>query len=413
MPSNANKANKASNTTSSMTRLHFLLRCGALVWIVGSLLACSSRPPPKPAQTPPPPAQLAPPTSAQPPSALPFTPTVPTKSRWVRAQWHEIPGLYDDALVDAWDAWLRGCERPSTAFADLCPQVRLLSMGSAQEQRAWLLAHLQPWRIESDDGKAEGLLTAYYEPLFEARRLPDADFHVPLYSPPAGYGPASPKPWYSRQQIETQAQAQAALAGRAIAWLRDPIEALILHIQGSGRLYVTEPDGSARMVRLAFAATNEHPYYSVGRWLLARGLVQDATWPGIHAWAAANPHRLQEMLWSNPRYVFFHEEALDALDLEAGPRGALGVPLTAGRSIAIDPHSIPYGTPVWLSTPGPTAALSRLVFAQDTGSAIVGAVRADYFVGWGPEAGELAGRIKQPLHLWVLWPRHQALPGDQ
>ena len=103
--------------------------------------------------------------------------------------------------------------------------------------------------------------------------------------------------------------------------------------------------------------------------------------------------------------VFFREEALSPLDLQFGPRGAQGVALTPGRSIAVDPQSIPYGTPVWLASSGPVARLQRLVLAQDTGSAITGAVRADYFAGWGPEAGEFAGRMKQPLRLWALWPK--------
>jgi membrane-bound lytic murein transglycosylase A len=111
------------------------------------------------------------------------------------------------------------------------------------------------------------------------------------------------------------------------------------------------------------------------------------------------------MLWSNPRTVFFREEPLSEMDAAFGPRGAQGVPLTPGRSIAVDKDSIPYGTPVWLASSGPAVNLQRLVLAQDTGGAIVGAVRADYFAGWGPEAGEVAGRLKQPLRLWVLWPK--------
>ena len=103
--------------------------------------------------------------------------------------------------------------------------------------------------------------------------------------------------------------------------------------------------------------------------------------------------------------VFFREERLTELDAAFGPRGAQGVPLTPGRSIAVDPGSIPYGTPVWLVSPGPSVSLQKLVLAQDTGSAIVGGVRADYFVGWGDDAAELAGRLKQPLRLWVLWPK--------
>jgi membrane-bound lytic murein transglycosylase A len=190
--------------------------------------------------------------------------------------------------------------------------------------------------------------------------------------------------------------------------LADPIDALVLHIQGSGRLRISNPDGTTRVVRLAFAGSNEQPYQSVGRWLLNRGLITDASWPGIKAWISttqqSNPALVQEMLWSNPRYVFFREEARSAADADLGPRGALGVPLTAGRSIAVDKDSIPYATPVWLATAGANN-LQRLVFAQDTGSAIVGAVRADYFAGTGPQAGELAGRMKQGLRLWVLWPK--------
>jgi membrane-bound lytic murein transglycosylase A len=226
---------------------------------------------------------------------------------------------------------------------------------------------------------------------------------VPLYGPPAGLG--QKKPWYSRQEIETLPEARAALRGREIAFVADPLDALMLQIQGSGRLRVTEADGSERMVRLAFAATNDHPYRSVGGWLLQQGAVRDASWPGIKAWAQQNPQRLNELLWSNPRTVFFREEPLADLDAAFGPRGAQGVALTPGRSIAVDKDSIPYGTPVWLASTGPAANLQRLVLAQDTGSAITGAVRADYFTGWGAEAGELAGRLKQPLRLWVLWPR--------
>jgi len=178
-----------------------------------------------------------------------------------------------------------------------------------------------------------------------------------------------------------------------------------LQIQGSGRVRITQPDGSERWVRLAYAGTNDQPYRSVGRWLLDQGLIRDASWPGIKAWLVQNPQRQQELLWSNPRVVFFREEAITARDTSEGPRGAQGVALTPGRSIAVDPASIPYGTPLWLVSTGPQTTLQKLVLAQDTGSAITGAVRADYFVGWGPEAGELAGRLRQPLQMWVLWPK--------
>lgn len=325
------------------------------------------------------------------------------KSRWQPVRWSELPGLSEDNLYEAWNAWVRSCERPPPAFVALCPQVRRLTIASPLEQRSWMMQALQPYRVEALQPAGEGLLTAYYEPVLEASRHPSAVHTVPLYRTPPGLGQR--KPWYSRQEMETLPEARAALRGQEIAWLADPLDALVLQIQGSGRVRIAEPDGSRRVVRLAFAGSNDHPYRSVGGWLLQQGAVRDASWPGIRAWVRDNPQRLNEMLWSNPRTVFFREEPLPALDAAFGPRGAQGVPLTPGRSIAVDKDSIPYGTPVWLVSGGPTLPLQRLVLAQDTGSAITGAVRADYFVGWGPEAGELAGRLKQPLRMWVLWPR--------
>jgi membrane-bound lytic murein transglycosylase A len=267
-----------------------------------------------------------------------------------------------------------------------------------------LLKHLQPYRVFAPGTTpAAGLLTGYYEPLLVASRVRTAAHTVPLHAPPPGVD--GRQPWHSRAAMETLPEAQAALQGREILWLTDPVDALMLQIQGSGRVLVTETDGQQRLVRLAFVAHNGHPYQSVGRWLLDQGAVRDASWPAIKAWTAQNPLRVNEMLWVNPRTVFFREEPLDDFDAQFGPKGAQGVPLTPGRSVAVDPGSIPYGTPLWLYTTGPTVNLNRLVLAQDTGGAIVGAVRADYFVGWGQEAGTLAGGIKQPLQLWALWPR--------
>jgi membrane-bound lytic murein transglycosylase A len=325
------------------------------------------------------------------------------KSRWQPVRWSELPGFAEDALHEAWNAWIRSCERPAPAHAPLCSEVRRLSIGTPEEQRAWMQLRLQPYRVEPLQPSAESLLTGYYEPMLDASRLPTATQQVPLYRPPADL--ATRRPWYTRQEMDQSSQVRAALRGREIVYVADPLDALALQIQGSGRVRITEPDGRVLTVRLAFAGSNEQPYRSVGSWLLQQGALRDASWPGIRAWARANPQRVQEMVWSNPRVTFFREEPLSDLDAAFGPRGAQGVPLTPGRSIAVDKESIPYGTPVWLSSPGPLLSLNRLVFAQDTGSAITGAVRADYFVGWGDAAGDIAGRLKQPLALWVLWPR--------
>jgi membrane-bound lytic murein transglycosylase A len=293
----------------------------------------------------------------------------------------------------------------------LCRQVKQLVLADDQDKRLWLMAHLQPYRVESLDGNPDGLLTSYYEPWMEASAFMRPGFEVPLFAPPDALIAAkrAGQPWFTRQQIDTLPEAQDALRGREVAWLADPVDALVLHIQGSGRVRITETDGRTRVVRLAYAASNEQPYASVGRWLLDRGWVRDASWPGIKAWISAtqarNPRLVQEMLWSNPRYVFFKPESRSDKDADLGPRGAQGVPLTAGRSVAVDKDSIPYATPLWLASAGPNGVLQRLVFAQDTGSAIVGAVRADYFAGSGSQAGEFAGRMKQGLRLWVLWPK--------
>ncbi|WP_296873211.1 MltA domain-containing protein [Tibeticola sp.] len=405
MNSRISSAPSASRKSSNMNRV---LRGWATLAIVGMLLAallagCASVPAPTEPSAPPA-APLPPPADTADTAPLP-PPIQQAKSRWVPVRWAELPGFDADALHEAWNAWLRSCERPGAALAALCTEVRQLAIGSAEDQRQWLRSRLQPYRVEALDGRAEGLLTSYYEPVFDASRLPRPGYAVPLFAPPAGLG--NGRTWYSREQIDTLPAAREALRGRELLWLADPVDALMLQIQGSGRLRVSEPDGRVRLVRLAFAGTNGHPYNSVGRWLLDRGEVRDASWPGIKAWVARNPQRVQEMLWANPRVVFFREEPLDSFDAAFGPRGAQGVALTPGRSIAVDPQSIPYGTPVWLASSGPQTQLARLVLAQDTGSAITGAVRADYFAGWGTEAGELAGRLKQPLRLWVLWPRGQ------
>ena len=372
--------------------------------IVGTLAACSTPPAPSPTRpgaipAPPPPAPVVLPGDTGP---LP-PPMVQPKSRWMPVRWAELPGFADDALHEAWNAWIKSCERPQPPFTALCSEVRRLSLATPEEQRQWMRLRLQPYRVEPLDGATEGLLTSYFEPVYEAMRQRGNGFEVPIYRVPPGLTPR--KPWYTRQDIDTRPDVRAQLAGNEIAWMADPIDALILQIQGSGRVRVTEPDGSQRLLRLAFAATNEQPYRSPGAWAKSQGLTGDTTWPGIRAWLAANPTRLQDFLWSNPRVVFFREEPLSELDTQFGPRGAQGVALTPGRSIAVDPQSIPYGTPVWLASSGPVARLQRLVLAQDTGSAITGAVRADYFAGWGPEAGEFAGRMKQPLRLWALWPK--------
>lgn len=375
--------------------------------MVGALLlsACSS-----PEKTPAPQALVTPPkapaTEAAPvPDKLPAVFMRP-KSRWLLASWSDLPGFDADNFNEAWVAWRQNCARNLPTTQGLCADVKRLDGQPSELQKKWVMQNFQPYRVEHLNAPtvpANGLLTAYYEPVFEASRNARPGFEVPLYGLPANL--KSRVPWYSREEISKLPAAQAALKGKEIAFIASPVDAMVLHIQGSGRLWLTQSDGSRIQIRLAYAGTNDHPYQSIGRWLLDQNLTKDATWPGIKAWLAQNPRRTNELMWRNPRFIFFKEEALNGAEAQLGPKGAMGVPLTPGRSIAVDPGSIPYGSAVWLSSGGPQTPLNRLVFAQDTGSAIQGAVRADYFAGSGDAAGELAGRLKQDMRAWVLLPR--------
>ncbi|MEO5882904.1 MAG: MltA domain-containing protein [Caldimonas sp.] len=376
------------------------------------LVACSSTPV---APSPPAAPVRAEPARSEPPVAGDAAPVavgatlLRPRARWLLVPWSELPGWTADRASEAMPALLRSCERPSTPWAGACALARrdavaLLADGALA--RAWLESHLRPWRVESLEGEVTGLATGYFEPLVEASRRPRAGFRVALHGPPADL--ASRKPYWTRQQLDTLPAARRSLAGTEIAWLRDPLDALLLQVQGSGRLSFVDEQGRPReLVRVAYAGHNDQPYKSVGRWLVEQGELRldQASWPAIRAWAKQHPRRVDEMLWANPRFVFFREEPLP--DPAVGPKGAQGVPLTPGRSIAVDPLSVPYGTPVWLDTSEPLSAtpLRRLVVAQDTGSAITGAVRADYFWGWGEAAEAQAGRMKQALRYWVLWPK--------
>lgn len=393
----------------------------AVAWmaaaILGTLAGCGSVP-----DAPPPVADSPLPSTAPPVPPGSREVLQRAASRWVAADWSELPGWGQDRVAEAWPALLRSCERAQPPWTALCASARAVPADEAAV-RAWMQRHLRPWRVETPAGEAAGLLTGYFEPLVDARRRPDGVFRHALHAPPADLGRR--QPWWTRAEAQREPAARAALAGRELAHVADPLQALSLQIQGSGRVRLLDdlgPDGQPRTVRLGYAGHNGQPYQSVGRWLIQQGELSPdgANWPAIRAWAQLHPQRVDEMLAANPRLVFFREQPLP--DPAIGPLGAQGVPLTPGRSIAVDRTSMPYGTPVWLVSTEPQPwqpaaqaplprPLQRLVIAQDTGSAIVGAVRADYFWGWGDEAEAQAGRTKQPLRLWVLWPRQAAAGG--
>ena len=377
--------------------------------ILGVLLAaCSTTPEPpleRRAEVPTLPAAPAAVTAPAPAVERPRATLQRERSRWIASDWAELPGWGQDRAAELWPALTQGCARPAPGWAELCARAALQSPSNDMDAHLWLMKHLQPWRIESHDGSSEGLMTGYFEPLLQASRQPQAAFRVPLHAPPPELAQRKPLP--SRAQIEGDPAVRARLKPYELAYLQDPMDLLLLQIQGSGRLQISEPDGRQRLVRMAFAGHNDQPFQSLARALIERGEIQpaEASWAGLRDWSRRNPQRAAELSGLNPRYVFFREEPL--ADPSVGPRGAQGVPLTPGRSIAVDRSSIPYGTPVWLDATEPlsTTPLRRLVMAQDTGSAITGAVRADFFWGWGSEAEFQAGRTKQALRMWALWPR--------
>jgi membrane-bound lytic murein transglycosylase A len=214
-------------------------------------------------------------------------------------------------------------------------------------------------------------------------------------------------PYWSREDIEA---GKAAVAGKELLFVDDPVEAFFLQIQGSGRVEL--PDRS--IVRVGYADQNGQPYRSIGRVLVERGelTLDNASMQGIKQWGRAHPDALPALLAENPSYVFFRETPPNSVAAIDGPRGTLGVALAAGRAIAIDPRFIPLGAPVYVATTWPLSRrpLNRLMLAQDTGGAIRGPVRADWFWGFGEEAAQQAGRMKQEGRLWLLWPKDAPLP---
>ena len=329
-------------------------------------------------------------------------------SRWTAASWDDLTGAFEDDPREAISAWLASCTRPQASWRKACSELAALKSADSEVIRIWMMSRLQPYRVSNlEVSNNASLLTGYYEPVMRARREASDVFRYPLYRLPADLERGkSNRVWFTREEIDTRAgQAQQALQGRVIAYLESPLDVLALHIQGSGQLDLVQTDGTHQRIRLAFAGSNNQPYKSVGAWLRDTHGVRDLSWPAIKSWALAHPEQMNALVWSNPRVVFFKESAVNKGEESIGPKGAQGLPLTAGRSIAVDPKSIPYGTPVWLASSGASVNLNRLVLAQDTGAAITGAVRADYYVGSGDAAGEIAGRLKQGLQMWALWPK--------
>ena len=351
---------------------------------------------------------------AVPPPPKPVAETV----RYAQASFDTLPGWTSARLAPSLRAFIAGCPRP--ALAAVCGLAATVPPEDESAARAFFETHFLAYAISSADTDS-GLITGYYEPILAASRTRSAQHGSAIYGVPddlvvVDLASVTPEtrhlrlrgrlegrrlvPYYSRAEIESRAP-----PAPVIAWAADPVELFFLQIQGSGQLELT--DGTR--IRVGYADQNGHPYRSLGRHLIDRGelTLEQASMQGIKAWAAANPQKLQEALNANASYVFFRE-----LETRGGPIGALGVPLTAEYSLAVDRRYVPLGAPVYLATTYPlsSAPLERLMAAQDTGGAIRGAVRADFDWGTGAEAGAQAGRMRQQGRMWLLWPRGAELP---
>ncbi|SEK11897.1 membrane-bound lytic murein transglycosylase A [Paraburkholderia diazotrophica] len=341
--------------------------------------------------------------SVSPPTGAAVIPGQLAAQRLTAVAWRQVPGWQDDSLIGAAAALRQNCVRLASqpTWRRACAAALLLDDLDVASARAFFETYFTPFQFANTDGTLDGLVTGYYEPLLRGSRVRHGVYQTALYRWPSAYRPGTPLP--ARAQLERS----GVLNGNELVWVDDPIEAFFLQVQGSGRIVME--DGS--VMRVGFGGTNNQPYKSIGRWLLdQRELTPaQATMQGIKGWARANPTRVDALLDTNPRFVFFREMPSNEPTLSGGadgPIGALGVPLTPERSIAVDPSSIPLGTPVFLQTTRPmtNAPMNRLVFAQDTGTAIKGGVRADYFWGLGDEAGDLAGKMKQAGRMWLLLP---------
>jgi len=345
----------------------------------------------------------------------------------------DLPGWQADGMLGALSAFQRSCRRiergaetqgfgpgvrfgtraewrPACAAATDVPR-------TAEAAREFFEAHFQVWRA-TDGNPDDDLFTGYFEPILNGSRAPSPDYPVPLYARPADLvlvdlgdfrdgmkgeriagrlRDGRLKPYDSRADI-----AAGSLDGTApvVLWLDDPVEAFFLHIQGSG--LVRLPGGG--LTRVGYDGHNGHVYYAIGRYLVNSGAVakEDMSLQAIRRWLAANPGRTAEVMNKNPSYIFFRELSGE------GPIGAHGVPLTPGRSLAIDRRHLPLGAPIYVDidvgdeTGRP---LRRLMVAQDTGGAIRGPVRADVFWGAGEPAEKLAGPMAATGRYWLLLPK--------
>lgn len=367
------------------------------------------------------------PSPPKPPSAA---------ARYERARYTDLPGWGEAALAASFKAFVVGCARVAAAspLQVACAAARAVPAHDEPAVRNFFEAHFLPYRIIAPDGARKGLVTGYYEPILAGSLTRSPLYRIPVYGVPrdlveVDLASQYPElkgmrlrgrldghrlvPYYSRAAIHRLSRSKLRGIGQGLpapvlAWVADPVDLFFLQIQGSGQIRLP----SGKRIRLGYANQNGYPYRSLGRYLIEQGDLEpgQASMQAIKAWAEAHPERLQQALDYNASYIFFRELPPN----QPGPVGTLGVALSAGYSVAVDRRYVPLGAPAFLATTYPLSArtLDRLVVAQDTGGAIHGALRVDFFWGSGDAAGVLAGRMQQTGRLWLLWPRSAPAPNQ-
>ena len=403
-----------------------------------SLLAAACATAPEPIAMKAPEALICPPVEkpacppAKPPAVSPAPapapiPEVEYRGRLQPASWIELPEWCRESLRDSLVAFVRGCSplAKQPAWQPVCADAAALPPDSSDRDiAAFFESRFDPHQVINADESTSGMVTGYYEPLLRGSRTRTSRYRYPIYAVPQDllvidlsgvYPDLKHKrlrgriegnrvvPYLARGDIDAE---PAPLKGLEIAWVDDAVELFFLHIQGSGQVQLE----NGERVRVGYADQNGHPFRSLGRLLIQRGELppERASMQGIKDWARRHPGKVQRFMNENPSFVFFRELPGDL----PGPIGSLGVPLTAERSIAVDPRVIPLGVPVYLATTWPNSPqpLNRLMVAQDTGGAINGGVRADFFWGFGDSAGSQAGKMRQAGRMWVLLPKGYAPP---
>ncbi|MFZ9341758.1 MAG: murein transglycosylase A [Candidatus Methylopumilus sp.] len=344
-----------------------------------------------------------------------------------KSDWSAIESsLESDNLLPAWTAWLRSCSslKQKDAWKKVCDLTDSIKEPSNENIQNYFKKYFNVYTATNLDGSDTGMITGYYQPILKGSKVKTAQYKVPLYTTPKDlitvdlsevYPELKSKrlrgklagnklvPYLSRAEIDGQG---SPLAGNEIVWVEDPVEAFFLEIQGSGIIHFDNGD----IMQIGYADQNGYPFKAIGSTLIQKKEITmaEASMEGIKNWARKNINKLREFLNINASYVFFRKLPDDL----PGPIGALGVSIEAERSVAIDPKFIPLGAPIFLSTtqPNTTDPLERLMVAQDTGGAIRGGVRADFYWGSGYEAGRKAGSMKQQGKIWTLLPKDYTFP---